>query len=544
MFATQSSRKTLSEADPKVQCSAVNAGKQSHESNSIWRSLSLRPQAIQTKLAVSQPGDPFEQEADRIADRVTSAPTPSLQRACDCGGACGQCGTATAEPEDVRLQTLSDRGARAAGAVQTKAPPAVGEALRSSGRPLGDGTRSFMESQFGYDFGSVRVHTDAKAAESARAVNALAYTVGSDIVLGAGAPAPETGAGKKLLAHELTHVVQQSVGSGPHALQRWTLSNCNQSQSPAVERAFAQSIDDLSKAESILAPPTTRFVRNAMYLAFRDDSEATAIKLRKDIGKLKQKITTTRVTCQPSTHPDCGTDFGYHQAGEIYLCMPTFLAPDHGPIQQANTLTHEAVHKYLDVRDTGYFTKEDCEETPAREGGEPKDSGTAGDNPTDRFNNADAYACFLHFLVRRSVANVEASADAYRGRFELEAKEKRIYTVTGTASREDGAFRMTGAPPNSGFKYRWRLFSAGEELPLAAMNKSRANPSVFNDDVTVVYVPQEARVRLGEKKATKANMVVEIQVFKPNEAYVPRGKYFLLDLEVEQGQDPFDTSKI
>src|SRR5881394_1600830 len=100
MFATQSSRKTLSEADPKVQCSAVNAGKQSHESNSIWRSLSLRPQAIQTKLAVSQPGDPFEQEADRIADRVTSAPTPSLQRACDCGGACGQCGTATAEPED------------------------------------------------------------------------------------------------------------------------------------------------------------------------------------------------------------------------------------------------------------------------------------------------------------------------------------------------------------------------------------------------------------------------------------------------------------
>jgi hypothetical protein len=144
------------------------------------------------------------------------------------------------------------------------------------------------------------------------------------------------------------------------------------------------------------------------------------------------------------------------------------------------------------------------------------------------------------------VASVEESAWAYRGHFELEAKEKRIYTITGTPSRDDGAIRMKGAPPNSGFKYRWRLFSAGEELPLAAMNNSRANPGVFNDDVTVVYVPKEARQRLAEMKATKANMVIEIQVFKPDEksTYAPPFKVFLLDLEVAQEQDPFDTSKI
>ena len=510
--------------------------------STAWRSLALRPGPFQRKLTVSRPDDPYEQEANHVADRVTNAPTPSLQRACDCGGACGQCGSGPSEDEGLRVQPLR---ANPAGSIQTDAPPAVGEALRSSGRPLGDTTRSFMESQFGYDFGSVRVHTDAKAAASARSVNALAYTVGSDIILGAGAPAQETSAGQKLLAHELTHVVQQSGGSGPQQLQRWSLTNCNQTQSAPVEKAFAQSSADLSKAVSILAPPTTTFVKNALYLAFRDDSEATANKLRKDIGKLKENITTTNVTCQPSTHPDCGTDFGYHQAGKIYLCMPTFLGPDHGPIQQANTLTHEAVHKYLDVRDTGYFTK-NCDETPSRGTVEDKNSGTAGDNPVHRFNNADAYSCFVHFLVRRSVASVEESAWAYRGHFELEAKEKRIYTITGTPSRDDGAIRMKGAPPNSGFKYRWRLFSAGEELPLAAMNNSRANPGVFNDDVTVVYVPKEARQRLAEMKATKANMVIQVQVFKPDEkgTYVPPFKVFLLDLEVEQGQDPFDTSKI
>lgn len=521
---------------------SIRKGADLTQPNPVWQSLALRPSAIQSKLAVSRPDDPYEQEADRVANQVTSAPAPSLQRACDCGGACGQCGSGPSEDEGLRVQPLR---ANPAGSIQTDAPPAVGEALQSSGRPLDDGTRAFMESQFGYDFGSVRVHTDAKAVASAGSVNALAYTVGSDIVLGAGAPAQETSAGQKLLAHELTHVVQQSGGSGPQQLQRWSLTNCDKTQSAPVEKAFAQSSADLSKAVSILAPPTTTFVRNALYLAFRDDSEATANKLRKDIGKLKENITTTNVTCQPSTHPDCGTDFGYHQAGKIYLCMPTFMGPDHGPIQQANTLTHEAVHKYLDVRDTGYFTK-DCEETASRGTVEDKNSGTAGDNPMHRFNNADAYSCFVHFLVRRSVASVEESAWAYRGHFELEAKEKRIYTITGTPSRDDGAIRMKGAPPNSGFTYRWRLFSAGKELPLAAMNNSRANPSVFNDDVTVVYVPTEARQLLAEMKATKAHMVIEIHVFKPDEksTYAPPFKVFLLDLEVAQGQDPFDTSKI
>ena len=88
-------------------------------------------------------------------------------------------------------------------------PPVVSEVLSSPGQPLKTDTRMAMNASFGVDFGRVRVHTDARAAESARAVQASAFTVGRDVVFAAGRYAPDTPAGRQLLAHELTHVVQQ-----------------------------------------------------------------------------------------------------------------------------------------------------------------------------------------------------------------------------------------------------------------------------------------------------------------------------------------------
>jgi hypothetical protein len=92
------------------------------------------------------------------------------------------------------------------------APPIVHEVLRSSGQPLDARTRAFMEPRFGHDFSKVRVHTDARAAESAHAVSAHAYTVGNHIVFAQ--PPSRSGAGASLLAHELTHVVQQGGAGG------------------------------------------------------------------------------------------------------------------------------------------------------------------------------------------------------------------------------------------------------------------------------------------------------------------------------------------
>ena len=89
-------------------------------------------------------------------------------------------------------------------------PPIVHEVLHSPGQRLDAGVCAFMEPRFGYDFSGVRVHADAKAAESARAVNAQAYTVGQDIVFGVGQYAPATQGGNQLLAHELVHSVQQT----------------------------------------------------------------------------------------------------------------------------------------------------------------------------------------------------------------------------------------------------------------------------------------------------------------------------------------------
>ena len=166
--------------------------------------------AIQTKLAVNPPGDEYEQEADYVSQQVMRMPEPQLQRACPCGGECPKCQTKQAGREHERLQT---KRVQASATGQIAVPPIVHEVLGAPGQPLDSATRGFMELRFGHDFSRVRVHTDAKAAESARAVNALAYTVGHDMAFGAGQYVPETSEGRQLVAHELAHVVQQSTAS-------------------------------------------------------------------------------------------------------------------------------------------------------------------------------------------------------------------------------------------------------------------------------------------------------------------------------------------
>jgi outer membrane protein OmpA-like peptidoglycan-associated protein len=152
--------------------------------------------------------------SDRTHERVPvqqntligSSPKHSLlQRTC----ACGQHTLAGGECEECRKKR---EGPLQHAAISS--PSVVQKVLRSPGQPLDDDTRTFMESRFEHDFSRVRVHTDMLAAESARAVNALAYTVGQDIVFHTGHYAPDTTAGRRLLAHELTHTIQQESSAG------------------------------------------------------------------------------------------------------------------------------------------------------------------------------------------------------------------------------------------------------------------------------------------------------------------------------------------
>lgn len=132
-------------------------------------------------------------------------------------------------------------------------PPVVHEVLRSPGQPLDAQTRAFMKPRFGYEFSGVRVHTDKKASESARKVNALAYTVGRDVVFGEGQYAPRTRTGRKLLAHELTHTIQQSqAGSG--SLGALTISNPDEYSEHEAERASQTMEQDRVSASSNAYP--------------------------------------------------------------------------------------------------------------------------------------------------------------------------------------------------------------------------------------------------------------------------------------------------
>jgi Domain of unknown function (DUF4157) len=139
--------------------------------------------------------------------RASAVRAPLLQRACSCAGGGGECETCKKKPPGAA--TLQRAAAGLGPAPAATAPPVVNRVLNSPGRPLDSGARSFMEPRFGRDFGGVRVHTDQQAAESARAVDAHAYTVGQHIVFDSGKYDPHSGSGQKLLAHELAHTVQQ-----------------------------------------------------------------------------------------------------------------------------------------------------------------------------------------------------------------------------------------------------------------------------------------------------------------------------------------------
>jgi peptidoglycan hydrolase-like protein with peptidoglycan-binding domain len=177
----------------------------------------LRTGVIQPKLTVNQPGDRFEQEADRVASEVMRMPDsqgtrrpPQIQRLC------AECEEDLHRVELEKEEEEKFFQAKAVPGHTLQVSPQVEahiEGLRGGGQQLPTCIRNFFEPRFGRDFSSVRLHTGAGAAESARAVNARAYTVGKNIVLGAGELAPETNTGRSLLAHELVHTIQQAGSS-------------------------------------------------------------------------------------------------------------------------------------------------------------------------------------------------------------------------------------------------------------------------------------------------------------------------------------------
>jgi uncharacterized protein DUF4157 len=153
---------------------------------------------LQRKLAIGASHDPLEREADRVADQVLAAP-----------------GYSPVSGTPLRIQRFAGHSTGESGT----APASVDRVLGSGGRPLDSVLQQDMRQRFGYDFSQVRVHTSTAAEQSARDVSAHAYTVGRNIVFGAGQYAPESTPGRQLMAHELTHVIQQSGWNSGGQLQ-------------------------------------------------------------------------------------------------------------------------------------------------------------------------------------------------------------------------------------------------------------------------------------------------------------------------------------
>jgi hypothetical protein len=234
----------------------------------------MKSRALQAKLRIGQPNDIYEQEADRVAEQVMRMPDPILQRKC---------------PKCNKDEKKILQAKESAGQVLIKerqgVPPIVQQVMHTSGQQMDVRTQEFMEHRLGHDFSKVRIHTDARAMESARAVNALAYTVGNDVIFGEGQYRPNSKMGRKLLAHELSHVVQQKGDSN--------LSRASVYVSPSEVAHEAEANGITNAVQSTLIIPDLSFTRIC---------DVKTVLQRNEDGKEKSRQSKPR-NAPPGTRP-------------------------------------------------------------------------------------------------------------------------------------------------------------------------------------------------------------------------------------------------
>lgn len=321
----------------------------------------------------------------------------------------------------------------------TESPPLSGgvqdqiTSLKDGGQPLPQPARNFFEPRFNRDFGHVRIHTGAGAAEAARSLNAKAFTVGRDVVFGAGRYDPGRPEGRRLLAHELTHTIQQRPGTVQCQRRQTTnpFINCNRNQRRTIERAI-QPAENIVRAAynsffNTVTEEDSLRLRMLLSVHFGSNSKDVRTKVISVIRKMLDcligiKRRAIRFECVPPPTPNrhrnrnrnqnqnlhqlCGaTDFGFlltRQIGRktlvykdvIYIC-PNFFNKDTSEELRRYTLAHECTHMaglttpervYLsDI--FGRITEGDCLKRKM--------------NPIQALHNADVYS-FLVWCIART----------------------------------------------------------------------------------------------------------------------------------------------
>lgn len=363
----------------------------------------------------------------RPSTPLASGATMFLQRKCACGGTTVSSG---GECEECKKKKLQRRAASAGGPIS--APPIVHQVLNSPGRPLDASTRSFMEPRFGHDFSKVRVHTDDKASKSAQEVNALAYTVGLNVVFASGEYSPQQTRGKELLAHELSHVVQQrevkdpplagsitvgsqtdsreaeadsmaasalngrsSAASSPGAvtglLQRQTatptpaptseFTGCDpalqadlKSQHPVALGHVDRAIAALAKGWGGMAPADQASFRTYFDPAASGDIDDSFVSDVRDNYRLIQSyMSSLTFDCDPGSWTICGTSAGKCKGNLMWTCFGNVhvcpAAYNGGSTaDRLDAIIHESTHNALHTTDREYSTSKDFKRLTPRGG--------------------------------------------------------------------------------------------------------------------------------------------------------------------------------
>jgi Domain of unknown function (DUF4157)/Lysine-specific metallo-endopeptidase len=349
---------------------------------------------LQTKLKINEPGDIYEQEADRIADQVMATPAHHA--------------VSGAPPRIQRSSGQSNGQADAA-------PASVDQALANPGRPLEPPLRQDMEQRFGHDFSRVRVHSGADDEQSARELNANAYTVGHDIVFGAGRFVPGTQAGRRLIAHELTHVVQQDASHRHNEIQRKaaasTFAHCadtgitNADLKVENGRQMAicylqVTIRDLKGAPT--ASTASKTYKNALKVHFINPDEHERATIRENYQRILGVLKDTKnIVCASSKDDleECqkqSQPVGFVRPGEgtVILC-PIFH--EDSITCRAILLIHEASHTIGIGAKSPHPPYRGTAEYPGPAAATPGTQTTAM-----RMDNPDAYAYFAANIWRET----------------------------------------------------------------------------------------------------------------------------------------------
>lgn len=284
------------------------------------QSLFFKPY-IQPKLTINQPDDVYEQEADAVAEKIMRMtvrenvqskffkPAPVVQRVCE---HCEEEEKKMQRKEMDEKETSADEGLEH-----------YVDNLTNHGQSLPDEVRNFYEPRFGYDFSNVKVHRDTVAAKSAQSINALAYTSGNSIVFNSGQYSPATDNGKRLLAHELTHVVQQSESVRTKKIQRQTPApvtyghSCTGGATDPCQRSRCDGkhqgiFNDLlraadyatSAAGALVQSPMSQSTIRALDWYFNDHSPATAETVARRLRCIALCLIDTFGNDQYGCHPD------------------------------------------------------------------------------------------------------------------------------------------------------------------------------------------------------------------------------------------------